>query len=196
MKESIVGYVTGMVNTYGQGTMDFVITDSVIENLNDLLDYIVDLKEEPTDTTEENARYINRITELEDKNGGLEIAYREEKADNDELVETCNQLSLRSVTLSVNKELQEVKNELAEAEETIENYADNEKRLNARVEKAELEAKGYNNVMYKLMRENNEYKQMTDNSNNKSKQLQIKNEQLRATIKQLKTDRYNVGLNK
>lgn len=125
MKKELVGYIEAMINEQSRGlklmkehnyTKDAISLTKQWEcSLDDLLEYIEDIPDKATDAAENNARYVTRIQELEKQH--IEL-----NKENEELVEACNQLSLKnpiSITLSTSYELEELKSKLTAKEEVI-----------------------------------------------------------------------------
>ena len=190
MKKEIIGYVNGVISAYENSMKRLTEqnvtisqgTKTLVNELNSLLDYVIDIPEGNTDVENDNARYVARITELENEVENLKEDVHISKFNEDLGQKRYEDLKAAkepvSITLSLQTELQELKSQLAEAEETIENYADNESRLNKRVEVAENTKKGWEATAY--------------NSINKADQLKAKNESLRANYKSLKKSIYEI----
>jgi len=83
MKKEIIGYISGVINTYDNSMKRLIEqnvrisqgTKTLTTELNSLLDYIIDIPEENTDVAEVNARYVARIEELEKENIDLQDNY-------------------------------------------------------------------------------------------------------------------------
>lgn len=126
MKKELTGYVTGMINVLRANGGD---TDNL--GLDNLLDYIIDMKEESTDVAEDKARYISRIQGLKTEN-----------------------IKIRNEDGILKIELQELKSKLAETEESLQNMLDNESRLNKRVEKSETLTNVWTKTALEVIEEN------------------------------------------
>lgn len=141
MKKEILSYITSTINQYERAKQDEENCNvmSVINDLTDMYEFVVDIKEENIDVTEVNARYINRIAELEDGNKSAKEKYENLRlgnvtmfnklTDNDKTMDKYQEeiselyAELRkapvSATLSLQTELQELKSKLAESEKEI-----------------------------------------------------------------------------
>ncbi|MBX4259791.1 hypothetical protein KTC96_25020 (plasmid) [Clostridium estertheticum] len=129
IKEVTQACITTLINGYenqiNKGNVQIckkMALKDVIEDLGNFLDYVADLKEDvqaiEQENTEEYSIYVRRIAELEYEN--KELVRRNDN----------QKLSLQARNMSTDKtELQKVKSQLAEANESIEILKDNEKRI-------------------------------------------------------------------
>jgi len=198
MKKEIMAYITSTINQYSRdkeisGNEDCE-TEYIIGDLTDMYEFVADFKEENTDVAEVNARYVARITELEGENEKYTQRLNSAKQYGINSRRTITELGIKerelyseirnlkepvSITLSMQTELQELKSQLAEAEESLTNMMDNESRLNKRVAKAELNSKIYSDATVTVVEENNAFDVEVKRLQKKCDLLQADNMKLR-----------------
>lgn len=170
MKKELIGYVTGMVNNHNL-TLEMVgktlghdlnlMQKKMIGNLDDLLEYIVDMPEEEiTENIEDYSIYVRRIQELENETKGQLIKIEEVEKENKQVEENNRDLKsdIKQIASKVKEssymELQELTWKLAETKESLGNMMDNEARLNKRVENAELSEKVWKGICDNFAKKN------------------------------------------
>lgn len=135
MKNALIGYVTAvfndnnrlMKNLEKQGENRATIISRCFGHaLTDMLDFIEDFKEDvqADEYIEDYSIYVRRIQELEEENKKLYEANRKFYIRSTESKD-CNRCA-NSVT---NSGVQELKNQLVEANESIKSLKENEKRI-------------------------------------------------------------------
>lgn len=83
VRNQTIAYLTGVINNYEREISKGILPAKDIENykntvadLGSLLDYIIEIPCENTDVAENNARYVNRIAELQNENKNSDKEYR------------------------------------------------------------------------------------------------------------------------
>lgn len=120
LKEIIISYITGAANTCSKFS-----ENKSIYILNDLIDFVADLKEEQNSDSEEI--YVKQIVELQNDNEKLssnnEILIKENGklfAENEKMHNRPCPCEPVPIFLDETKELQELKSKLAESEKAAE----------------------------------------------------------------------------